>query len=549
MKQLWTEQETAVRAVYSSLRQPNQSPLLVMPTGTGKSLVIARLIKDVVSAGHRVLNLAPKKELVEQNAQEFADLIDIPVSIGICCAGLGPKEYDAQVTFGTINSAYKDAFAFGSIALLLIDEAHLMPRDDGAMYPTFLADLAKSAPHCRVVGLTATPYRLQGGHLLDCSIFNHVAFEWTVADAIKAGRLSKLTSDVKDVADIDFTRISIRAGDYDDDEISDALMTKQEVIANYIDQLIDTNARKKAIVFCQTLELAACLGRCLESESRLVSYETKPKDRDDIVAGFRRGDFPVLLNKSVYTTGFNVPDVDLVVLNMATQSPALYVQMIGRGTRLAEGKDNCLVLDFGQNITRHGPLDQISIQRREGGGLKPEPREAAKKVCPCCFELMHPAIMECANCGHIFEPNEPPIYRYPDGSPLIGQSEWRRVRDLKAYLWTKKDKPPMVRLDLHVSDYKGFDGEVIAHFICPFHGGYATQKAKEWITKYLPTYRHEPTDTDMETCHAIAKEINRVFSPERIKVKLEGKFWRILEIELSNQPIERNEEPDDDIPF
>jgi DNA repair protein RadD len=130
MKQLWTEQETAVRAVYSSLRQKGNCPLLVMPTGTGKSLVIARLVTDVLRAGHRVLNLAPKQELVMQNAEELSALIDIPASIGVCCAGLGRKEYDADVTFGTINSAYKDAFAFGNISLLLIDEAHLMPRKD-----------------------------------------------------------------------------------------------------------------------------------------------------------------------------------------------------------------------------------------------------------------------------------------------------------------------------------------------------------------------------------------------------------------------------------
>jgi DNA repair protein RadD len=546
MKALWPEQETAVRAVYSALRQPGTCPLLVMPTGTGKSLVIARIIKDVVASGHRVLNLAPKQELVEQNAQEFADLIDIPVSIGVCCAGLGRKEYDAQVTFGTINSAYKDAFSFGNLAMLLIDEAHIMPRKEGSMYPDFLADLTKSAPGCRVVGLTATPYRLDGGHLLDCSIFTKVAYEWTVGDAIKAGRLCPVTSRVEDVAQIDFERIHIRAGDFDDDEIADALMGKQQTIAGYIDQLIEGEARKKAIVFCQTLELAEKLASCLHSPCRTVSYKTPDREREETVAAFRRGDFPVLLNKSVYTTGFNVPDVDLVVLDMATQSPALYVQMIGRGTRLAPGKDSCLVLDFGQNITRHGPIDEISIERREGGGKKGEAREAAMKICPECYELQAVQSKECLACGYEFPANELPIFRHPDGSPLLGQSEWRVVYDTDTRVWTKKDKPPMVRIDLHTSDNRGGGGEVIAHFLCPFHGGYATTKAHQFIAEHVPHWTPDELDTEHERCESLAKEINDCFHPRRIKVKRDGKFWRITAIDRESEAATQH---DDEIPF
>lgn len=380
--QLRPYQQEAVKAVIRHFRQQQSPALLALPTGAGKSVIIAELAR---LARGRVLVLTHVQELVEQN---HSKLTAMGHQADIYSAGLGQKQADGKVVFASIQSLAASVRAMAqSFSMAIIDECHRVSLEGESQYSRVIQALQKANPQVKLLGLTATPYRLDGGWIYQKHIngtlrstepkpFDTCVFELPIGQLIKQGYLTPAR-----VIDGAVASLLLPA----DDAQADTMLINQGRATSLIcDQLSKLGRTHQGVlVFAATVRHAQeVISKLPQGEAAMITGDTPASQRDTIIRAFKARKLKYLVNVSVLTTGFDAPHIDLIAILRRTDSVALYQQMVGRGLRLAEGKKECLVLDFAGN--------GYSLFSPEVG--EPKPKADAQVVtvpCPKCGHENH----------------------------------------------------------------------------------------------------------------------------------------------------------------
>lgn len=481
-------QDQAKHAVYDHLRMRDDNPCVVIPTAGGKTPVMASICKDSVGQWNgRVLILAHVKELLEQSADKLRAVCP-EIEFGVYSAGLKRRDTRNPVIVAGIQSVYRRACELESFDLVMVDEAHLIPAEGEGMYRQFLADAKVVNPALRIVGFTATPFRLKTGPICTPDGFlNHVCFEVGVRELIRDGYLCPLLTKAG-INKAAFNQLHVRGGEFVADEVED-LMDDQRLVEAACGETVGyAGDRKAVLIFASGIKHGQHIVRVLEEQHGIqcgfVTGETPTKERDEILGRFRRGDLKFLCNVNVLTTGFDAPHIDCVALVRPTLSPGLYYQMVGRGFRLHPSKLNCLVLDFGGNVLRHGPVDDLRIKPVANGE-----GEAPAKECPECLALIAAGYATCPQCGHVFPPPERKKHeaKASEAGILSGQvtDTDYEVRDTIYSVHTKRDAPPDAPKTMRVEYRLGLN-HWHSEYICFEHDGYARQKAVGWWKQRSP---------------------------------------------------------------
>jgi len=476
-------QAEAVEAVYKHLRRRDDNPCIVIPTAGGKTPVMASICRDAVSQWDgRVLILAHVKELLEQAVDKLHAMApDLWNQIGVYSAGLGSRDTDHPIIVAGIQSVYRRAKALDSFDIILLDECHMLPPDGEGMYRTFLADAKEVNPNVRLIGLTATPYRMTSGMICGpMNLLNHVCYEVGVRELIVQGYLCPLKTKAGR-RKVDTSGLHVRGGEFVAGEV-EALMDDDSLVRSACREIVDhTRERHSVLVFASGVQHALHVQRVLAEcghECGFVCGETLPFERAETLRRFKVGDLKYLVNVNVLTTGFDAPNIDSVALLRPTMSPGLYYQMVGRGFRLDPSKENCLVLDFGGNILRHGPVDALQIDDRAGGN-----GEAPAKECPQCQAVIHAAYATCPECGHEFPPPEREKHDHQASTAgiLSGEVTEREYTVSEVYysVHQKRDAPEDHPRTMRI-DYRCGFNDYHSEWVCPEHTGYARQKFEAW---------------------------------------------------------------------
>ncbi|RLS72781.1 MAG: DNA helicase [Planctomycetota bacterium] len=478
-------QEDVKNAVYDHLRTRQDNPCAVVPTAGGKTPIMASICKDAVGLwGGRVLILAHVKELLEQTAEKLG-MVCPEVGFGIYSAGLKRRDTDHPVIIASIQSVYKRACELDRFDLILIDEAHLISPDSESMYQHFLADARIINPEVRIVGFTATPYRLKSGSICTVEgILNHICYEVGVRELIRDGFLCPLISKAGR-SKVDTSELHIRGGEFITDEV-EALMDQDSLVQSAVSEIIQyTTDRHACLIFASSIQHGKHIVDVLADEHSVecgfVCGETPTLERDLTLARFKTGKLKYLCNVNVLTTGFDSPRIDCVALVRPTMSPGLFYQQVGRGFRLHPGKENCLVLDFGGNVLRHGPVDDIRVTTNDRGDGK-----APAKECPECRALIATGFATCPQCGYVFPPPDRRQHdpKASEAGILSGQVTTTKYQVEDAYYGMHSKRgadegaPRTLRVDYRIGwhDYK-------SEWVCFEHEGYARQKAIAWWRK------------------------------------------------------------------
>lgn len=544
-------QSDAVNAAWGDMCSQAGNPVIVLPTGAGKSLVIAELARRAREVNRRVIILAHRKELLEQNAEKVRGLLS-GESVGIYSAGLKQWHANSSIVLAGIQSAFRSAAEFGERDLVLIDEVHLVPSDGEGMYRTFLDELRRFNPGLRMVGLTATPYRTGEGKIVGADkLFQRVCHEVKVQPLIAQGYLSPLVS-TPALAAVDCSGLHVRGGEFIAGEMEKLFDQSAKVTAACVEIANKTKSRHSVLVFCAGIAHAQHTKETLEELTRepvgVVTGNTMPLERSGILSSFRAGTLRFLVNCDVLTTGFDAPNIDAIAILRATKSPGLFVQICGRGFRKAKGKADCLVLDFGQNIDRHGPVDAVDFGKSRkgfgGGG------EAPAKKCPNCEEDCPASVLFCESCGFKFPPREIPHDEMASSGAILSTPEIFVVEEVRLARHKKRKAeegaPETLRVD-YLCKGQGNIEHTISEWVCLEHEGFARRKAALWWKARsrapLPNINGA---IDLWERGAIAM-------PARLTAQREGKFWRILAVDLDPIPETWSDEagPDlfEDAPF
>ncbi len=528
-------QEQAKAALYDHLRQRDDNPCVVIPTAGGKTPLMASVCKDAVGQWNgRVLILAHVKELLEQSADKLRTVCP-EIEFGVYSAGLKRRDTRNPVIVAGIQSVYRRACELDAFDLVMVDEAHLIPAEGEGMYRQFLADAKVINPALRIVGFTATPFRLKTGPICTPDGFlNHVCFEVGVRELIRDGFLCPLITKAGK-AKVDTNDLHVRAGEFIADEV-EHLMDQDGLVQSACAEIVEhTSSRQACLIFASGVKHGQHIVETLHREHGLecgfVSGETPIPERDATLGRFRRGELKYLCNMNVLTTGFDAPHIDCVALVRPTMSPGLYYQMVGRGFRLHPAKQNCLVLDFGGNVLRHGPVDQIQVVTRDRGN-----GEAPAKECPECQAVIAAGYSVCPQCGYEFPPPERQKHeaKASEAGILSGQvtDVEYDVYDITFSVHTKRDAPPDAPKTMRV-DYRLGLNHWQSEFVCVEHDGYARQKAVGWWRRRSPDPVPDSAERAVEQAEA-----GGLATTEKITVRsiVGEKYDRIVAFKLGPLP-------------
>jgi DNA repair protein RadD len=510
-------QNDAIEAIFQYFEWAQGNPVVAMPTGTGKSLVIGGFIQRVLQRwpGQRFIMATHVKELIRQNAEELK-LIFPGAPIGIHSAGLSARDYMQPIIYGGIASMVNNAHLFGHRDLLLIDEAHLVGKSDEALYAEFIRVLKLINPYLKVIGFTATPYRMGMGLLTNGPLFTHICYDNTRLESfnrlIAEGYLAMLIPQRTAVeVDVSGLKTNSTNGDY-------TQTAMEERVSAITDAAIQetvkyANSRHSWLVFAAGVKNAEMVAaRYCELGARAVAihggtkeFPLASKERDRRIEDYKAGKYQIAVNYNVLTTGFNHKPVDLIVMLRATKSVPLWVQMLGRGTRPFAGDDlfpakgNCLVMDFAGNTGRLGPINDPIIpgKKGEGGG------DAPVKVCEECGTYNHISARYCIGCGAEFEflekttASASKLDVIRDVTPTYEDLYVSRVY----YRRNKPGKNSTTGLETMRVEYYIADGQrVINEFVPIEHSGAARNRAVNWWAQRSAT----------DCPHTIGDALNRV---------------------------------------
>lgn len=571
-------QNEAVQSVFDYWEEEAGHPLVDMATGTGKSGTLAMLIKRLLEGwSHlRVMVVTHVEELVQGNFEEFIKMCPFSPS-GLFAASLGRRDHRAQVLFGQLQTIWDKAALIGHVDVLMIDEVHLVPNDGNTMYRKLIAALMAINPDMKIVGFSATVYRLDSGRLDegDDRLFSRVVYTYGLAQGIEDGYLTRLTSKPCDLK-YDMTGVHRLGGDFKKSDLAKAT-DKEELtraaIAEVMGYVREEN-RKTAIFFCNGIEHATHVRDEVRTHGKscaVLSGKTPKGERRKIIEDLKAGRLWGCTSDNVLSTGTNIPCVDLIVDMAPTESTNRYVQRAGRGTRVvwppgfdpdasdAEGrkaaiargpKPNCRYINLAGNIERHGPVDCVT-PKIPGSGTGDPPI----KLCLQCEEICAASARVCPNCGAEFVFEEKPKFtaRPTDVAILASVAEPEpRTVSLTTYRHHpgKNDKPDSVKIT-YMANYTA-----INEWACPGHKGFAKTKADRlWME--LGGARPFPA-TALEWLQRQG-ELKPV---AEIQVKPNGKYWDVVghlagervAPANDNQPAPANDnawarEMDDEIPF
>lgn len=520
-------QRDALDTLYSYWSNGGGNGLLVLPTGAGKSLVLASMVKELLEQfpSFRIAVVTHSRELIVQN---FGEILKIWPSApaGIYSAGVGRRDARAKVLFCGVQSVFSKTNVIGPFDLLIVDEAHLIPRSSATMYGRFIRDLLEQTPDMRIVGLTATPYRLDSGRLDegDGSMFDDIVYDAPVTDLIDAGYLSPLISRAG-ASQIDTSQVHTRAGDFVQSELeSEAIKVVKEAVAELVQFGQD---RRAWLAFCSGVAHAEAVaaeirGHGIEAQS--VDGSMDKATRDGLIARFRAGNIRALTSVNVLSIGFNVPHVDLVALMRPTKSTGLYVQQVGRGFRTAPGKENALILDYAGVVRRHGPVDAV-VGENSGGkgkGKKTEgDPEIRAKECPECQTLAALNQRTCKVCGHEWKVEEKPKHdSHADASTGILSTERVPPKMLPVVEWnmirySKHGSPDSVKVTIYAG-VQSFNEWLAFEF-----AGRGRQHACEWWML------HGGATPFPKTTEEALERRAELTCPATISVKPDGKYFTI----------------------
>lgn len=515
-------QQRSIDQLYDWMRSNSGHPCLVLPTGSGKSHIVAALCKDALQnwPETQILMLTHVKELIQQNAEKLRQHWP-NAPLGIYSAGLGSKRLDA-ITYAGIQSVRNKAALIGHVDLVIIDECHLVSHRAEGGYRMLLEELTKINPRLRVVGLTATPYRLGHGLITDDpALFDGLIEPVSIEELIYKGYLAPLRSKIT-TAKISADGVHKRGGEYIESELQ-AAVDRKEINGPVVDEIIaQSEGRKSWLIFCVGVDHSYNIRNELRDRgisAETITGETPKGERARIIADFKAGRITALTNANVLTTGFDHPDTDLLCLLRPTMSPSLYVQMAGRGMRPKSHTDHCKVLDFAGVIQTHGPITNVDPGRKAGNG------EAPVKVCPECDELVHISVMTCPTCGYDFPPPEPKqttLYNQDimgmDGDEMnVANVQWR----IHTSYTSGKEMLKATYYGTAISD------PMIHEYLTILHDGYAGEKARRTLGTIAQSSGVQLADAP--DFYALPDLLNDGIAPSWIKYQKDGKFYRILE--------------------
>lgn len=505
------------------------NPCLVLPTGSGKSHIVAALCKDALQnwPETRVLMLTHVKELIEQNAEKMR--LHWPAApMGIYSAGIGKRDIGEPITFAGIQSVRTKANLLGHLDLVIIDECHLVNHKEEGGYRKLLADLKAINPALRVVGLTATPYRLGHGLITDKpALFDALLEPVSIEELVFKGYLSTLRSKVTS-AKLDTSGVKKRGGEFIESELQAAVDTddnNQRVVQEVIALAGD---RKAWLVFCTGVQHAEHVAEVLRQHgvaAQCVTGETPKAERKRMLDDFKAGKLRALTNANVLTTGFDYPDIDLIAMLRPTMSASLYVQMAGRGMRVKSHTDHCLVLDFAGVVEMHGPIVAVQPPKKGGDG----DGEAPVKVCDNCDELVHISAKECPACGHPFpEPEEKKLkLRNDDIMGMEGKDF-----EVTGWSWRRHISKASGNLMLACTYYGSLSDKPITEYFPVLNDGYAGQMALQKLMAIAEKSRADLSEIrilkDTEALDYIVIQMGKSKHPNAIEYRMDGKFFKVV---------------------
>lgn len=514
------------------------NPLIVIPTGGGKAGVLGTIMRRIFDMWPemRILNLAHVAELVDQNYKELLGMWEWAPA-GVYSAGLNRRDTRNQILFASIQSVWNKAHLIGAVDLIIIDEAHMVPRKNSTTYVKFIEAMRALNPSVRLLGLTATDYRLDSGRLTegDDKLFDDVAYEVNIRELIDDGYLTPLVSKATQTA-LDVTGVGKRGGEFVAGQLQ-AAVDKEELNRGIIQDIVAYGQNRRSwLGFASGVEHAhhlAEITREMGYSAAVLDGSTPDGERRRMIADFKAYRLRCLWNCGVLTTGFNHPGVDLIAAARPTESAGLYVQIAGRGTRnvyapgmpletreqrleaIAKGpKPNCLFLDFGGLVRRHGPIDMVTPRKPgKGGG------DAPVKTCPECFSLVHASVMHCPDCGHEWERQlSKKITKAAADTPILSKSEaiWKAVDHRRFSRHEKFGGAPSMKVE----------------YVCPPTTfpewiAFENERAKGLCAKWWKA--NGGADPVPDT---VSEALKRAGGGElkpvsEIRVEASGKFWRV----------------------
>lgn len=571
MYKLRSYQQQAVDNTLAYFRKKKDPAVIVLPTGAGKSLVIAELAR--IAKG-RVLVLAHVKELVEQNHQKYESY---GLEAGIYSAGLNQKDHDHKVIFGSIQSVARAPKSFfKNFTLVVIDECHRVGLEQDTQYAKVIKELNSQNEGLCVLGLTATPYRLGLGWIFNFShtgvertkearFFKSCVFELPLEYMI---RNKYLTPPVKvdiPVTCYDFSELTDSGRKYTLSEVEEVLKKQRRLtplIVKNIVNITETYNRKGVMIFSSTVKHAQeILEHLPEGEAQIILGDTEESERDQIIAEFKARKIKYLVNVSVLTTGFDAPHVDVIAILRPTDSVSLYQQIIGRGLRLDPGKKDCFVLDYtgvthdiyspqisdkkptpesvnvqipcpkcgfennfwgrvddeGNILEHYGRTCKGGVQDPETFEFKPCGYRFRFKICPNCSTENDLTARECQKCGEVM---------------VDADSKLKQARLSKnAHIMQPDSIEYEKRFDKNGNEFlqvKYYDFD--AKYLSEVHYLNNETSIKKFHINFLRSHMRRPEfELPIETVDHVIRCEQFFRKPSFVIARKQGKFWRITE--------------------
>jgi DNA repair protein RadD len=521
-------QEESINAIYNYFMQGGKgNPIVALPTASGKSIIPAVFIERTLKqwSSQRFLVMVHSSKLVRQNADKLIEVWP-EAPFGIYSAELKRRDTQDAIIFGTIQSMIKVAENFGHRDLIFVDENHLVSQDENSQYLRFFAIMRRINPNVRIIGLTATKFRMGQGLLTDDGLFTDIVYDMTTMEGfnrlLSEGHLCPLIPK-RTKTELDVSNVGIQKGEFIASQLEHEVDKAEVTWAALQEAVYYGKQRNSWMIFASGISHSNHIAEMLNKlgiECASVHSKQDSKYNDSALAAHKNGELKSIVSFSKLTTGLDHPMIDFMIDLQPTLSVVRHIQKYGRPMRTHPSKINSLCLDFARNIPRLGPVNSPIIPRKKGdkGGDVPI------KICECCGVYAHISARVCENCGNLFtfevkfkgSAGTDELIKTDETTPIIESFDVNYVIYKKH---EKADKPPSIKAT-YFSGTTAFSEYVLLE-----HGGMAKHRAHEW-------WRQRSISEPPKTVDEALGHTSDLRKPRRVRVHTNKRYPEILGVEF-----------------